>query len=159
MLLENLNQIPVSRSKTGNEKTFSSNRAHTHSLSLVGTTREDDGRRATCSPRHLLVKDNKTMIKLCPTSQTGGFICCKERGWCLVLLLRQSEPDAGCINGYNDQVSALCRLRLSNFQASVRRESDARLYQTQHRIAITACPPRPSFRSFDYVKWSGIKVF
>jgi hypothetical protein len=34
---------------------------------FVDTTREDDGRRATCSPRHLLVKDNKrTMIKLVP---------------------------------------------------------------------------------------------
>lgn len=50
------------------------------------------------------------------------------------------------------------RLRLSNLQASVRRESDARLYQTQHLKEIAACP-RPTFRSFDYVKWRSTKVF
>lgn len=51
------------------------------------------------------------------------------------------------------------RSRPSNFRAPVRRESDARLYQTQHLKEIAACPPRSTFRSFDYVKWRGTKAF
>lgn len=122
---------------------------------FVDTTREDDGRRATCSPRHLLVKDNeRTMIKLVPDVTDRWFHLLQGA---MVLSCRSVATEAGCVNGYSDQVSVpIQAVRFADL--SVRRESEARLYQTQCLKEIAACP-RPTFRSFDYVKWRGTKVF
>lgn len=152
MLLDNLNQIPVSRSKTGNEKTFSSR--GTHSLTRLAKMTGC----ATCSPTSFAGQRQQEDDDQTCARRHRPVVSFAARSEGLVLPSSCDRVNQRLAVSTDKATKYPYRLRLSNLQASVRRESDARLYQTQHLKEIAACP-RPMFRSFDYLKWRGTKVF